>query len=318
MLKELKFVQGAVATKELIPAMTHYRIEQGHVRSYNGRMCLSSPIALDIECTPNAKAMYKAISCCEEATVVSVTPGGKLSVRSGKFRALIDTLQGEALHPQPEGQPVAFDGETLLKAFKVLYPFIGTDASRPFTTGVLLDGSSAYATNNTCLVQYWIGNSFPARLNLPRFAIKEMLRIDEAPTHAQLASDSITFHYTDGRWIRTQLLNTEWPFDIIGKLLDQPSNAQALPKDFFKGLSIIKGQVDGASRVYMVDGQLRTHTNPDEGAAYELDLPCDGLYNIHMLSLLEGVATKADFTPYPGPALFFGPAIRGAIVGMRQ
>lgn len=326
MLRELKFVQGAVARKDLLPAMTHFRIENGTVRSYNGTLAISSPIALDIACCPRADAMVKAIASCNEATMISVTPNGRLSIRSGKFRAIVDTIQGSTPHVEPEGDHVAFDGEAVLDAFKVLEPFIGTDASRPFTNGVLLDAGSAYATNNTCLVQYWIGAAFPHRVNVPRACIKEVLRVGEAPTHGQLTRDSITFHYTDGRWIRSQLLNVDWPLDLITRLFEPkledgtpaPVNPTPLPDDFFTGVAQVKAQIDGASRVYMTKGALRTHTNEDEGSSYELDLPAEGLYNLHMLSLLEGVVSTIDFTRYPEPALFYGDKLRGAIIGMRM
>jgi hypothetical protein len=318
MLRELKFVQGAVAKKDLLPAMTHFRIEGGRVRSYNGALALSCPIPLDLDCCPKADSMVRAIMNCNETTTITLTPAGKLSIRSGKFRAFVETIQGDTPHVEPAGEPMQFDGEQLLAAFKVLEPFIGTDASRPFTNGVLLDGQSAYATNNTCLAQYWLGTAFPRRINVPRAAIKEVLRINEAPTHGQVDANSITFHYTDGRWIRSQLLSTEWPMDLIGPLLDKPHNAVPLPEGFFEGLALIKGMVDGAGRVYLRNGALRTHTDENEGAAYELELPCDGLYNLQMMSLLEGVVQRIDLTLYPGPALFFGERLRGAIIGMRM
>jgi hypothetical protein len=318
MLKELKFVQGAVARKDLLPAMTHFRIENGTVRSYNGTMAISAPIALDLNCCPRADAMVRAIASCQEATMISVTPNGRLSIRSGKFRAIVDTIQGETPHVEPEGDLVQFDGATLVEAFRILEPFIGTDASRPFTNGVLLDSGCAFATNNTCLVQYWVGGAFPLRVNVPRAAVKEVLRVEEPPTHGQVTADSITFHYTDGRWIRSQLLSTEWPLDIVANLLDQPHNAQPLPEDFFTGLATIKGMTDGAARVYMTDCAMHTDLDPEEGAVYEIDLPSEGLYNMHMLSLLECVVKSIDFTRYPEPALFFGDKLRGAIIGMRM
>lgn len=318
MLSQLKFVQGAVAKKDLLPAMTHFRIERGTVRSYNGTLAISSPIALDIQCCPKAKQLIKAIEACHEATTISVTPTGRLSVRSGKFSAIIDTIQGETPHVEPAGDHVQFDGAVLLEAFKVLEPFIGTDASRPWGMGVLLDAGSAYATNNTCLVQFWVGAAFPLRVNVPRAAVEEVLRVGEPPTHGQVTADSITFHYTDGRWIRSQLLDTQWPLDLISSLLDRPSNPMPLPADFFSGLATIKAMADGASRVYMTQGALRTNLDPNEGAAYELDLPGEGLYNLNMMALLESVVTTIDLSPYPGPALFFGQNLRGAIVGMKM
>lgn len=318
MLKELRFVQGAVAKKDLLPAMTHFRIEGGTVRSYNGSMAICSPIALDIDCCPRADAFVKAIANCGESVTISVTSSGRLSVRSGRFRAVVSTIQGETPHVEPSGERVDLDGTALLAAFAVLEPFVGDDASRPFTNGVLMDAGSAYATNNTCLVQYWLGATFPLRVNVPRAMVREVLRVGEPPTHAQLDAHSITFHYTDGRWIRSQLLSIEWPFDLIGKVLDQPSDPRPLPADFFTGLATVRALADGASRVYLSDGALRTSVHPEEGASYELDLPGEGLYNVHMLSLLEGVVTGVDLSRYPEPALFFGDRLRGAIIGMRM
>jgi hypothetical protein len=318
MIRELKFVQGAVAKKDLLPAMTHFRIEGGTVRSYNGTLAISCPIPLDIDCCPRADAMVRAIGNCQEATTITMTPGGRLSIRSGRFRALVDTIEGETPHVQPAGEPFAFDGAAFVEACRVLEPFIGADASRPWTNGVLLEGQSAYATNNTCLVQYWLGDAFPLRVNVPRAAIREILRVEEPPTHGQVDASSITFHYTDGRWIRSQLLAVEWPMDLISGLLDQPSSPATIPDAFFEGLEVIRGMADGTSRVYLKDGALRTHADHDEGAAWEVDLPAEGLYNLKMLCLLRDVVTSIDLSLYPGPALFFGERLRGAIIGMRM
>jgi hypothetical protein len=316
MLAELKFVMGAVAKKGLIPSMTHFRIEGGHVRSYDGTMAISSPIALDIDCAPQAAALVKAISNCEDATTITLTPAGRLSIRSGAFRALVPTIDGPTPHVAPGGELIHFDGELLLKAFGILEPFIGTDASRLFTTGILLADGCAYATNNVCMAQYWLGNVIPHTINIPRKMIREVLRVGEAPSHGQLDADSITFHYSDGRWIRCQLIRDVWPLEKVNALLDSPSNALPIDPNMFVGLRKIEAMTDGASRVYMMDGALRTSTDPEEGAMYELTLPSEGCYNMKMLGLLEGVVTHMDMTLYPGPCLFFGERLRGAIIGM--
>lgn len=317
MLKDLKFVQGAVAKKDLLPAMTHFRIEGGHVRGFNGQMAISSPIAFDIDCNPKADQLVKAITQCADEIVLSMTPGGKLRVQSGKFRAFVEVIEGETVHPLPEGDEVHFDGEQFLKACQQLYPFIGNDASRPWANGILLMAQSAFATNNVCLVEYWLGSPFPFIVNIPRACVNEILRVDEPPTHAQIHERSITFHYTDGRWIRSQLLDTTWP--DLTKILDQPANPKPLPEGFFEGIDTLKRVADGTSRIYIQDGLLRTHLEEQTGGSYEVDgLDFTGCYNIAMFSLLKGVVTTADFTTYPAPCLFFGDRLRGAIIGMRM
>lgn len=319
MLKELKFVQGAVGKKDLLPAMTHFQIQGGHVRSYNGTLALSSPIPFDLNCCPKADQLVKAIGQCEDTIVLSMTPAGKLRVQSGKFRAFVENTIDTGFHPVPEGEPLAFDGVTLLAALKVLYPFIGNDASRPWTNGVLLNHQSAFATNNTCIVEYWLGTPFPHQINIPKACIKEMLRVDEAPTHAQLAPGSITFHYEDGRWIRSQLLGVEWPFEMIAKILNRDNTPVKLPNDTFEAIAKLNKLSDGSNRIYINHGLLTTHMEEEMGGSVEVDgLEFQGCYNIAMLLLLDNVVTHADFTLYPEPALFFGPQLRGAIVGMRS
>lgn len=317
MLKELKFVQGAVAKKDLLPAMTHFRIEGGTVRSYNGNMAISSPIAFNIDCVPKADALVRAINNCTDTITLTMTSAGKLRIQSGAFRAFIDCVDGDTPHVEPAGQEVQFDGEVLLNAVKTILPFVGDDASRPWTNGILLRNQSAFATNNVCLVEYWLGVEVPFVINIPRAALKEMVRVDEAPTHAQMDTNSITFHYTDGRWIRTQLYETNWP--DLSKVLDQPHNAVEVDSRLYDGLNSLNGFADAAGRVYIQNGVLRTHADVEMGATFECNgLGVEGLYQIKMLSLLEGVATHADFTRYPEPTLFFGDRLRGAIVGMKM
>lgn len=321
MLKELKFVQGAVAKKDLLPAMTHFKIENGTVRSYNGVLALSSPLPFDLDCCPKADQLVKAIMQCdeEEPITLSMTPGGKLRVTSGGFRAFVEVVQGDTPHVGPEGAVLAFDGNVLLTALKTIYPFIGNDASRPWTNGVLLNGQSAYATNNTCLVEYWLGAPFPHQINVPKACIKEMLRVDEAPTHGQISGNSITFHYSDGRWIRSQLLGTEWPLGLIEKMLNVPHESVPIPKELFVAINKLQKLADGTNRIYINNGLLTTHTEEETGGSFEVDgLEFVGCYNIVMFALLENVVEIADFTRYPEPALFFGGPLRGAIIGMRS
>lgn len=316
MLEELKFAMGAVSKKDFLPALTHFRIEGGKVRSFNGTLALCTPIALDLECTPKAVPLVKAIQNCEETVSLSLTPTGKLSVKSGSFRALIECVQEETPHVVPEGVMVPVDGESLLKAFKVLAPLIGDDASRPWSNGILLKGESAFATNNIIVAEYWVGSEFPLMCNVPRMAVREMLRIGEAPEYVQSTDTSITFHYEGGRWIRTALYETSWP--DLSRVLDVTSDPVPIDPKLFEGIEKLKPFVDPMGKIFFKDSGLATHLEPGEGAAFGIEgFMYEGAYQISMLSLLNGIANSADFTAYPKPCQFFGERLRGAIVGMR-
>jgi DNA polymerase III sliding clamp (beta) subunit (PCNA family) len=316
MLNELKFVQGAVAKKDYLPALTHFCIENGTVRGYNGTLALCSPIPFDIECKPKAAPMVQAIRNCTDTVVLSMTKAGRLSIKSGKFKALIDCVEGETSHVEPEGDIIEIDGQALLNAVKALQNFIGDDASRPWSNGVLLKGQSAFATNNVILVEYWTGVNFPT-LNLPRTAVREILRVDEPPILAQATDTSFTLHYSNKRWIRTQLLSTDWP--DLAKILERESVQVPVNPELFVGLEVIKSFTDKMGRVTFHEGSLRTNLEESEGADYELEgLTFPGSYNLEMLASLKDVVKTIDFTAYPRPCIFHGDRLRGAIIGMRM
>ncbi len=321
MLAELKFAQGAINKKDLLPALSHFAIDKGRVRSYNGVVALCTPIALDLECKPKAEPMVRAIGHCDETVTLARTPAGKLSIKSGAFRALIECLPDEQVtpHVEPEGEPCAINGGALLQAVKACEPFIGEDASRPFSNGVLLKGRSAFATNNVTAVEYWVGGDadFPNVVTIPQKCVQEMIRINEAPTHAQFASNSVTFHYSGDRWIRTQLLSTDWP--DISVILDKTSNPQPLDKALFTALAKIKPFLDKYTHVYFQDGCISTTSDKEEGTYAEIPgFRFDGLYTCEQLEILRDAVERIDWTGYPGPCMFFGPQLRGAIIGRHK
>lgn len=316
MLKELKFVQGAVGKKEFIPAITHFCIEEGTVRAYNGTIALSSPIACDLNCKPKAVPMVQAIAKCETTISLSMTPTGRLSIKSGSFRAFVECIEETQAHVLPEGEIIYFDGEMLLRGIKTIQDFIGNDASRPWATGILLKGQSMFATNNVCLIEYWVGATFPHVVNIPRAAVAEMIRINEPPIYAQIAEKSITFHYEDGKWVRSQLYSTEWP--DLERVLDRACDPIKINPELFTGLETIKPFMNKLGQVFLKEGFMHTHPEVTEGASFDIAWPHgEAIYSLEMLRLLQGVAHTIDFDLYPAPCIFYGDRIRGAIIGMR-
>lgn len=318
MLAQLKFVKGAVSTKDYVPALTHFRISEGRVTGYNGKISLSAPIALDIDCCPKAAPFVKAIEACTDTAQLHLTPTGKLSIRSGKFRAHIDTLDlGAFPSIEPEGQHVVIDGQ-LLPALRKIIDVVGEDASRPWANGVLLDGGSAFATNNVIMAQHWLGYHFPYRVVVPKSTVKEMIRIGEEPIGLQLTGLSITFHYTGDRWLRSQLIADGWP-NAIGMLdadaCDEGSTSP-VSADFWKALETIEPFLEEQYRVYLAGDSVRTAEN-DGTFVEECGSGLVGIYNHKMLSLLHGLADKINFEAYPGRVAWYGDGVRGLIMGMR-
>jgi DNA polymerase III sliding clamp (beta) subunit (PCNA family) len=322
MLDALRFVSGSVAKKDLLPALTHFVIENGTVRGYDGTLALCSPINLDISCKPKGDTMVRAIAACgDNAISLTMTAAGRLSIKAGANRFLVDCYpEQQTPHTLPEGDIFPIDGKAFLEACESLLPLIGNDASRPWSNGLLIDGSSIYATNNVILAQVWTGMQFPHRICVPGKAIKEIVRVKQAPSRIQLAATAVTFHYEDKRWIRTQLLDAgAWP--DLGKVLDKPAVNPPVELNvrLFDALRTIKPFANKLQQAFIGDGAIRTSLSDEEGATVEFpDMQHTGIYGVDMLQLLEGIAVKIDWTAYPRPCLWFGNKIRGAIVGQRS
>lgn len=317
MLEALKFVQGAVAKKDFVQALTHFRIENGLVKGYNGMLGLCGPIALDMAVTPRAVQFVKAIQTCKDTIALHLTAAGKLSIKSGPFKAYIDCINEPWPGVDPEGDIVQLNGASILKPLSLLYPFIAEDASRPWARGILLKGQSATATNNVILVEHWMGIPFPIVVNIPKLAVTELLRINEEPTHMQVAENSVTFHFAGNRWLKTQTYSLEWP--DLSKVLDADSAPVEIPEGFFDAIDDLLPFVGERGAVmFKTDGSLTTSSAEGEGATIELPyIGAVGMYSLEQLRRLGSVATRADFTRYPKPVLFFGDGIRGAFIGMR-
>lgn len=316
MLDALKFVKGAVAKKDFVPALTHFRIENGLIKGYNGKIGLCSPIDLDLNVSPRAVPFAKAIQTCKTTVSMHMTNSGRLAIKSGKFKAFVECT--EEIYPdvKPEGDIIELAGD-FLPAIKKIAPFIAEDASRPWAKGVLFCNESAFATNNLIVIEYWLGYSFPTPVNVPQVAINELIRINQEPVSIQLTENSITFHFEDGRWLRSALLDLGWP--NVYKVLDGDSHQTPPPSTLFDAVEDLSPFVDELGRMWFTNEKITTCLDDDIGASINMEgLPEAGCFNNKQLLLLNKVVEKIDFTLYPRPCLFTGGPMRGALIGFRE
>ena len=315
MLEALNFVKGSVAKKDLLPELTHFCIENFTIKGFNGHISLCSPIDCNLTVAPKADAFIKAVETCKDTVALSMTDNNRLTVKSGKFKAFIECIESTFPHIQPEGQGVALT-TPLLEVFRLLAPFIAQDASRPWATGLLFHGQSAFATNNIIVIEKWLHDVFPITVNFPVAAIKEVLRLKENPVAMQQSDTSLTLHFEESRWLRTNLNSLEWP--DVTQILNVQSNPAPVPDNFFEALESLAPFTDDLDRVFFVGDALATSIEKNEGAAVEvIGLPFQGCFQLKQLLSLKGVATQFDFQLYPKPCTFFGDDVRGAIVGIR-
>lgn len=317
MLAELKFVQGAVAKKDFIPSLTHFEIKDGTVKGFNGSLALCAPIAVALDVKPKALPFVKAIQGCKGETVqLTVTKSGKLSIKAGKFKALVECTDEVFPDTKPEGQWVSLEGIDIIPALKKLLEYTGEDASRPWSLGILLRGSKAFATNNIILVEYDLGTKFPVEINIPKKAVTELVRIGKAPIGMKVTETSATFMYDKNHWVKTQLYDLGWP--QLDKVLGRETEMVEVRDEWFEAVEMVTPFADELLRVFFKEGAITTSIEDSAGGTVELDdFNFTGVYNCKFFLSLQGLITHIDLHSYPAPSLFKGPNVRGALMGMK-
>lgn len=316
MLSALKFVSGAIHKKGVVPELEHFCIEDGRVVGFNGYMALSSPIELAIDAMPKADVFHKALQAAGESIAIDKTPNGRLRIKSDGLTVYVPCLEKIVYQAHPEGE--IFDSPVGLAAtFARMLPFVGDDASRPWAMGVAVGGGTYTATNNVILIQLWDGHELPT-FNCPRFAVAEIARLKEDPVKVQISESSVTFHYANGRWLRTQLLSDEWPSDTMNKILDREAKPEPLPDGFFDAVDALAPFIDSPSCPVFLSARGLSTVDPEvkDGASKEIAGLPDACFKLKSLQLLRGEVQTIDLDMHPQPCLFFGDRSRGAIIGL--
>lgn len=315
----LNLVRGAVSKKDLLPVLTHFHIYDGRVQGGNGRIAIDAPCpSLEgFDCTVPAERFLKAIDVCDGEPKLKLTDGGKLTVSRGKFRATLPLANHQAF-PR-----VAADNaggvltllHPILPMLRKLYNFIGEDASRPWSCGILFRDDFAWATNNVCLARVPYGAI--REFVLPIFAIDELLRIGKEPSSLLIEDNSLTFSFDSGWWMRVQKLHGQWPDVTKFMPAELPADtwaADTLREAVRKVLPfcpdpkhpVINTGPDGVSTL---DGEM--------SAAVGLDGLPPGRFRAEPLLAVLDAAKGIDLGAYPGGCYWCGDGIDGVVVGMR-
>lgn len=317
MLKDLKFVAGAVSRKNIVQALTHFRIENRTIRGFNGTIGLCSPIELDLDVTPHAEQLIRAVDACDGTIALHVTKSEKLSIKSGKFKSLVKCIpKVDFPEIMPEGDTVTLNGG-FLDAIKKLNTFISDDASRIWSRGILFKGQSAFATNNICLAEYQLGYTFPCVVNIPKIAINELIRINEEPISLQVTENRVAFHFSGDRWLTTQTYQNEWP--DISTAIATDGNFREVDPELANILEKMARFTEDDAIYFNNDGYISTLVDYSEGTSYEYaKVPGDSLFDYNQLLKILNVATHIDLSKYPALCPFYGDSVRGVILGRRH
>lgn len=308
----LKFV--AIAQRDIgTPYQTHTILAGGWAIAYDGVLAAGTPINEDVDARPNTKLFIEALTKCGANYSIIREDADKITVRTDRFKAIVPCVLPELLThvaADPVCAPLGDDFKAALEAVA----FLASDtAQHVVTASVLARRGSCVATDRRVILECWHPYDLPP-MQLPKQAVSAICKADKPLTGFGFGGSTATFHFDDGSWIRTSLMEGE-PVDF-NRVLDVRSNPWPLPPHFFEGVRAVAGFNNDT--VIFGDKQLRSHQNENVGATFDVSgIPREPIFNAKVLLSCEQFMRSVDFVGVNRIAYFFdGEKIRGAITGI--
>jgi DNA polymerase III sliding clamp (beta) subunit (PCNA family) len=318
LLQALQFISVA-QNSEGLPFQTHCRIADGTVTASNGGISAGVMIDDNLRVCPQTAVLLSALSKCTEAIAITELDSGRLSVKSGKFRALVPCIPFIDLPTVNPDPPCATVTDAVKTALQAVAGLVQDNSADPLAACVLLQANSAVSTNRHVILEAWHGIDLPPNIQIPKGAIQAICRKDKALKAFGFSDNSATFYYEDDSFIKTALFAVKFP-NFNGILADESNaNPWPFPAGFYEALEKVASFSEDKF-VYFDKNLMKSHANPSSGATYELEgLPGDMVFNIEYLKLIKTHAQRIHFNyNTKGMAVFFGDGVRGAIARINR
>lgn len=317
LLQALDFVALAQRDKGA-QYQTHVALINGTAVATDGVLAAGHYIDEHINAVPHTMTLVSALKKCEGVLSVTQLDSGKLSVKAGKFRALVPCIPGATL---PDIAPDPYAGvmdNRVRDGLELLAPFVVENSQRVVMASVLLRAGTMVATNGHVLLEYWHGTDLPPNLIVPKLFINALIRVKKNIVGFGFSQNSLTIYFEDNSWLKTQLYREKWPDTDAIMQRHNAGLASPLPENFFGALSNVADFTED-NRIRIRPGKIQSHAHADVGASYELaGINASVTLNAKHLGLLDGLVLSMDFAGTTGASYFYGENLRGAVSQFKE
>lgn len=326
LIEALAFVE--VGTGEIEDWYKYVRLYNNFAVTFNGQISAGFPIVEELTLCPQLDKLKAALNKCGKSLAITETPGGQLSVKGEKLRAIVNCC-GTALPPAEPDAPIAIVDDKIKDAFKVVGSLAKESGERLVEASILLEAYQATGTNGGAVLQYYHGIDLPPHMVLPKAYCDAVAKYPKPLTGFGFSwgmdnnVKTVTFHFDGGAWLKTQCYHDRWP--DVSPVLNCQSFPIETPQGLFEAFEAVSHfSEDGWAT--LADGAVMSHDDNSIGAQYEvLGIQGGKKFKPELVKLIAAHAKTIDLTTYGDRAFFFGGeqgtngpvpgAIRGAIIG---
>lgn len=319
----LKFVSVAQKLSQ-IPFSDYCFIGNRRVVAFDGLLAAGAIVDNDLSACPHSQTLLTALQKCGAALAITQLASGKLSIKSGSFKAAVNCSQPDQMASPPEPDaPIAPLGDSFKEAVSALAWIVAEKGDRFIECSMLFRQNTAIATDGKVAQEYWHGWNMP-EIVLPYTAAIAVVKSGKTLKAFGYSGYTITFWFEDDSWIKSQLYLDKYP--NVDKVLENPCVPQPIPEGFEEALKSVADFTGQEGSVIFDSVGIRTSAEDNNGAEYEIGGFPNACFNIEYLQSIASFAKSADFKVAAsyiseggsGALAFFGDKTRGALAPMRM
>lgn len=324
LLEALRFIKAAQSEGGKATYQKHCKFirdggGQAFVVAFDGILSAGHPIYEEMAGCPNTFRLIDALTRVRGAYSLTLLDNQRLSISSGAYRAVVPCEDPAMIDPML-GDPKQWTIDDRWKVAAVRAGSFCTDGAQTVMgASVITYGASLVGTNGTAIVEANHGWQMPPGLIIPMSFVQAVAKVDAKVQGFGFSNDSLTVHFENGAWLRTQLYQEAYPnVDRILSALDM-RNMTDVPEGFFDAVSAVVSFSDTSSIIVDVD-QVRSHFDTNIGAQHQCPgLPYEQLcINGGHLLKLKPFMTKIDFASYTDKVLLSGEDVRAVLIRMTR
>jgi hypothetical protein len=289
----------------------HCQIFENQAVMFNGYLGAGYQISEDWNAAPDCQTLLNALSKCGESFSITLVDSGRLSVKAGKFRAMVPCVPLDVLPTVRPDPPQGALSEPFRQAIAAVLPVLKDDGESDVTTSVLIGDGSVTATDRALMIEVWHGISMPPGLVLPKPFCTLLTKIKTPLSSFGFSSNSFTVWFEDRSWLRTQLRPFAYP--NVAHIWNQSFNPWPLPSGFWDAIDAVEPFSDDGW-IRFGNEQMQSHADSAKGAKYEIvGIPSGVTYSARLLKIAKPFAKTFDLVGKNGVSFFAGDNVRGIL-----
>lgn len=196
----------------------HSLIANNWIMASNGVITAGHKIETELVASPNTQLLHAALIHAGNKLAITQAANGELMVKSNQFNSTIPVAAQGSLQVSMPDPPQIQIGTTIKDGFDIVAPIAKESAQTVESATIKLQSGSMFATNRNVIIEFWHGWQIPVFI-IPRKSVDAFRKSEHEMTAIGFSANSLTIWYGDTAWIKTQVINEEWP--DMSKILDQ-------------------------------------------------------------------------------------------------